>query len=151
MSDSKDQLTRELPDGIVVLSNGTWKDKETGRFVPGGKNSDAITKENSHDYARMRQQKQADGMLQADKRLYDVNPEYWGELAESMYNLGLGDKGGIAAVQATKMVGQMTGYLDADRAGADPVPPGGARLELGVGVVEDIFKYIQEYRDTTNE
>jgi hypothetical protein len=142
---------REPPAGVVVASNGAWRDEKTKRFVKGGKPENMITPENSPEYHRMRQQKQADGMLQADKRLYDLSPEYWGDLAESMFYLGKGEKGGIAAVQATKMVGQMTGYLDADRAGADLVPPGGARLELGAGVVEDIFKYIQEYRDTSNE
>ena len=143
---------REPPAGVIVASNGAWRDKETGKFVPGGPAlTSSITPSNTNEYQLMRKQKQADGMLQADKRLYDTNPEYWGELAESMYNLGMGDKGGIAAVQAAKMVGQMTGYLDADRAGSDPVPPGKMRLEFGEGFVEDMFKYIQEYRDTSNE
>ena len=141
----------KVPDGVVVASNGAWKDKETGRFVKGMPAPDnAITKDNSADYFRMRQQKQVDGMLQADRRLYDLSAEYWGDLAEAMYNVGLDGKG-VAQVQAVKMVGDMTGFLSSGNSGQDPVPPGGARLELGAGSLETIAEYLREYRSTTDQ
>jgi hypothetical protein len=142
---------REPPAGVIVASNGAWRDKDTGQFVRGmPATTNAITPENSSDLLRLRKEKQLAGMLEADRRLFDADPEYWGTASIAMFELAL-EKKGTGSVKAFEAVGRATGNLGTDRAGNDPVPPGGARLELGAGVVEDIFKYIQEYRETSNE
>ena len=140
-----EQLTP--PEGVVVASNGAWRDAKTGRFVPGGPaTSNAITEVNSAEYQRRWQQKKAEGMLLADGRLHEVSVDYWGDLAEAMYNLGNKVKGGVAAVQATKMVGQMTGYL-AD-SGSDSSPAAGTvRLEFGPEVIQAAIERITSKRD----
>ena len=131
--DNKDN--REPPPGVIVASNGAWQDEKTKRFVKGGKPVTAITSDNSIEYHRIRKQKQLDGMLQANRRLYDLSVDYWGDVAESMYNTSTDGKG-VAAVQAARMVGEMTGYLAGrGAAGDDGPPPAGMRLELGADAV----------------
>jgi len=122
---------REPPPGVIVASNGAWRDAETGRFVPGGPPvKTAITTENYADYHRLRKQRYVEGMLLADGRLRQVSADYWGDIAEAMYKAGKGK--GVAAVQAAKLVGEMTGYLAGRSAASDDsVPAGGMRLELG--------------------
>ena len=146
--------SQDIPDGVIVASNGAWRDAKTGRFVKGMPATyNAITEENTSDFLRLRQQKQAEGMLEADRRLQHISPDYWGDLAESMFELGKGEKGGIAAVQAVKMVGQMTGYLPSGNGagGSDAVQPGGARLEIGAGALADLLALVEHARDKEKE
>ena len=144
---------QDVPEGVIVASNGAWRDENTGKFVKGGSPITKITEENAIDYHRIRQQKQAEGMILANQRLYDISGDWWGDLAESMFQLGKGEKGGIAAVQAVKMVGQMTGYLPSGNggSGSDAVQPGGARLELGAGALADLLALVQHARDKEKE
>ena len=155
MSDNKDQPARDPPEGVIVASNGAWRDKDTGRFVPGGQPENMITTENATDFHQHRQQKQIMAALAAEGGLASAFPNNptafgaWSHIVEKQAQLSTKDD--YTSTKAADFVGKATGYLVSDRAGSDPVPPGGARLELGSGVVEDIFKYIQEYRDTSNE
>ena len=146
---------KEPPAGVIEASNGAWRDSETGRFVPGGPVVDtAITKDNADCFRLIREQKKLEGLLAANSELARVagSPgQAWSNVAGAMYDTSLDSKSRVAAVQAARLLGEMTGFMAGSGNGSDPVPPGGARLELGSGVVEDIFKYIQEYRDTSNE
>jgi hypothetical protein len=145
---------REPPAGVIVASNGAWRDSETGRFVPGGPVVDtAITKDNADSFRLIREQKKLEGLLVSNAKLAEVagSPgDGWANVAGAMYDTARDKKSRVAAVQAARLLGEMTGFMSGAGNGSDPVPPGGARLELGAGVVEDIFKYIQEYRDTTD-
>ena len=144
---------QDVPEGVIVASNGAWRDKKTGKFVPGGMPTNAITEQNATDFHRLWEQKKVEGMLLAERRLADIDVDYWGTLAESMFQLGKGEKGGIAAVQAVKMVGQMTGYLPSGNggSGSDPVQPGGARLEIGAGALADLLALVQHAREKEKE
>jgi len=139
-----DNQEREVPEGVVVASNGAWRDAQTGRFVKGMPATyNAITAENSSDLLRIRRQKQLEGILAADARLRGVSQDYWGDIAEHMYRQATSEKPGVAGVQAAKLVGEMTGLLASGRNGdSDPVPEGGARLELGAGAVQALVSVL---------
>ena len=146
---------REPPAGVIVASNGAWRDKDTGQFVKGGQPENMITPENATDYHQHRQEKQIMAALAAEGGLASAFPNNptayaaWAHIVEKHAQLSTKDD--YTSTKAADFVGKATGYLSSAGNGSDPVPPGGARLELGSGVVEDIFKYIQEYRDTSNE
>ena len=134
------------PPGVIVASNGAWKDAKTGRFVPGGQPDNMITVANTADYYRLRKQKQMEGLVLADRRLIDISPDYWGDLAEAMYRMAGNQKSAVAAVQATRMVGEMTGYLGSNGKDSDPVPAAGARLELGPDALSTLLEFISSQR-----
>lgn len=140
----------DIPDGVVVASNGAWRDAETGRYVAGGQPDNMITSENATDYHRLREQKKIEGILAANGSLAEAagSPSAaWGKVARAMYDTSLDPKSRIAAVQAARLLGDMAGFLSSGGNGADPVAPGAMRLELGAGVAEDIFDYISQHRD----
>jgi hypothetical protein len=148
-TDERQSGPPQPPPGVVVASNGAWRDEVTGRFVPGGKYDNKITEANTSEYHRMRQQKQLAGMLEADKRLYDMDPNYWGSLAVMRYTQALLGHD-VAAVNAHKLVGQITGNLPSGSNGkdrSDPVPAGGARVELGADAVARLLEFIAESRE----
>ena len=145
------------PDDYSIASNGAIRSKDTGRIVahqPGGL-TNVITPENANEFQQHRQQKQIMAALAAEGGLasaFKNNPtaySAWSHIVEKQAQLSTKDD--YTSTKAADFVGKATGYLSSGGNGADPVPPGGARLELGSGVVEDIFKYIQEYRDTSTE
>ncbi len=139
----------EPPEGVIVASNGAWRDATTGQFVKGMPATDnAFTPENSIDIQHIRRQKQLEGMIAADKRLYDIDPDYWGGMVESMYNLACQEKG-TGSVKGAELAGRMTGNLasSAGSNGSDPVPPGGGRVDLGEGVMERLHELLVHARE----
>ena len=137
---------REPPPGVRVLSNGAWVSQETGRFVKGMPAvTTAITKENSHDLLRIRKQKQLDGMLEANRRLYDMDPEYWGSAAVAMYELAL-EKKGTGSVKAFEAVGKATGNLAAGRQDDSGPAPGTARIEFDAEFIAEVKARIDSHR-----
>jgi hypothetical protein len=137
---------REPPPGVVVASNGAWRDAETGQFVKGGMPVTAIQNtEQAIAYHSIRKQKQLDGMLEANRRLYDMDPEYWGSAAVAMYELAL-EKKGTGSVKAFEAVGKATGNLAAGRQDDGGPPPGTARIEFDAEFIAEVKARIASHR-----
>jgi hypothetical protein len=122
------------PPGVVVASNGAWRDAETGRFVPGGDPINKITEENSAEYHRLQADKKLAGILASNGKLSSLagsSDEGWANVAGAMYETALDRKSRVAAVQAGRLLGEMTGYLPSGKnGGSDPLPAGGSRITL---------------------
>lgn len=136
MSDEIEVIEEESqpgpPEGVIVASNGAWRDAKTGRFVPGGNPINAITEENAAEYHRLWQQKKLAGLLSANYRLAEVagsSDNGWANVAGAMYDTALDDKSRVAAVQAARLLGEMTGYLGSNGKSGDPAPAA-ARITL---------------------
>ena len=143
---------KEVPDGVVVASNGAWRDAETGRFVQGGQPETAITAENSIEYQRLWQEKKVLASLAAEGGLasaFKGKPtplSAWSHIVEKQASLAI--KKDYTSTKAADFVGKATGYLASDRGnGSDPVPAGGARLEIGADGLDRLLEIITTIRE----
>ena len=144
------------PDGVVVASNGAWRDATNGRFVPGGPAvSTAITKENAVDYLLLREQKKLEGLVAANEMLTTragTPGNGWQKIAGAMYSTALDKKSRVAAVQAARLLGEMTGYLGSGKDGGSGSAAG--RASVTVDLDQDaLMEFITSRRqqDTTKQ
>lgn len=142
------------PPGVVVASNGAWRDEKTGRFVPGGPVvSTAITKENADSFQQLIAEKKFSGIVAANNGAGRLSPsgmaeDTWADIAEKLAGEAIDGKG-IARVQSAQTLGRMTGLLPGGngRSRDDSPPAAGARLELGPGALDRLLEFISENRE----
>lgn len=107
MTEHKPDNGQEIPDNVIVLSNGQWKDKETGRFIAGGKNKHTI-KDPTQASALARQRwdnyiaAAETGTARAAKR--DTSLAAYERMVENITNIALDPENGRTAVEAFKEV-----------------------------------------------
>ena len=107
MTEHADNNEVEIPDNVIVLSNGTWKDKKTGRFLPGGHNKNTI-RDPTHAQAVARQRwdnylaAAETGTARAAKR--DNSLAAYERMVENITAIALDPENGRTAVEAFKEV-----------------------------------------------
>src|SRR3990167_3942877 len=104
----------------VIAKNGAIRDPVSGRIVanPGG-GTTAITPANASEYHQLYAQKRLEAELAAGRGLARVavsGPsefDAWSDIAENMAGLALNSdpRDGRVRVEATRVVGEMTGFI----------------------------------------
>ena len=144
------------PEGVIVASNGAWRDATTGQFVKGMPAVDtAITRENAVQFQQYRQDKKLNGMVAANNgagRLSSsgLPEDTWADIAEKQADLAL-NGAGYVAVKATETLGRMTGFL-ASGSGQDRDQVDGIRItgEISASALADamaLVKHVQGKED----
>jgi hypothetical protein len=113
--------------------------------------TNAITAENSHDFLRLREQKKLEGLLVANDLLAEEAGsagDGWKKVTKAMYQTTQDKKSRVAAVQAARLLGDMTGYLPSGNGRQDSgPPPGKARIEFDASFVADVKARLAEMRE----
>ena len=146
------------PDGVVVASNGAWRDAETGQFVKGMPATDnAITSENTGDFQRVQRIRKWKAQLAAGVGLAEIKPaenelEAWAQMTKAMGEMAL-DKKGVASVRAYEAAGKATGFIGTNGkdGGSGPAP---GRASVTVDLDQDaLMEFITSRRqqDTSKQ
>ena len=109
-ADSQQPAEQQIPDNVVVASNGVWRDKQSGRIVPGGENTAAITPTNASALATLRWQQAREQAAEAGQiGLARISTDgKWtsalANIAEKQAELAMDPDAGRASTEAARYV-----------------------------------------------
>ena len=134
MTAIEEKETQEIPDNVIVMANGTWKDKTTGRFLPGVKPTTAIqNRSQALELTRARWDKARDAAELGLTRLSgDSAYAAWADIVENQAKMAADAEKGRSSTEAAKFVGHVTGFV-ADRRQNDGIFVQNAQIAIVPG------------------